>query len=42
MTPDADIDMGQYYSGNGLLSDNTKPLHEPMWTSIQWDSVALT
>ena len=27
-----DIDFGQHFSGNGLVSDCTKPLHEPVLT----------
>ena len=31
VTPGSDMDLGQYWfsSGDGLLSDGTKPLHEP-------------
>ena len=32
VTPYVNINLGQYWSGNGLLLDDTKPLPEPMLT----------
>ena len=42
MTSYGDIDLCQHFLGKGMLFDGSKPLHEPMMTSVRSTDIHLS